>query len=1021
MQQLLFPVLFFVTLPLWAQTGPGGVGTDDGAGTLVLWLDANRVSATDGAPVAGWDDASGWAHHFTAGPGARWSANRVNGQAAFSFNGSSHHFERAYTAGLNPEDYTIFLASRVTASSITKTAIASRNVVSGSGAKTTGYALEATANKNDWSFLTGKANGANFQSLTTAASPGSWAGQTIRFQGSSNTKQLYVSRQTIAQSSGSATTNPVRPTRIGAGRTETTAGDFFQGDIAEVIVFGAALNTTQRVLVKNYLAAKYGYEVNADDYYRQDAAAGGNYDHDVAGIGRTSAADLHTESRGTGSVRINDPTGLDDGEFLFWGHDNAARAITQFTDIPANTDGRMARVWRVSESSNDGATGADVGAVDLTVDLGGVTGYTAGTLRLLVTDATTATFAGATVVGGATDLGNGLYRFSGVTALVNGSRFTFATTNTEASNGPGGVGVCNTTSSLHLWLDAGQLSQEDNAAVTTWADRSGKNKQFTRGTGAVLRHASVNGRAALSFNGSSHYFERPFDAELNTAAYTLFSAARVTPSATYKTVFSSGDGGPVPSYGYTLTSRSDSDAWSFRTGWSMGHWQGSEGASTAGTWAGQVVEYQSGTDGKRLYVNGQGSTAAVGEMPLNTVEATLIGAGTEDGAVDHYFAGELGEVIYYGEALNTTRRILVSNFLAAKYGYALLENDLYRQDDAGNGNYDYDVAGIGRVSSTNLHDDARGSGRLRVRNPRDLGDDEFLLWGHDDRAATFSETSDVPPDVAARFARVWRISEVNATGSSPVDVGAVDMRWDLADLTAVNADDLRLLVDTDGDGTFNEAASAGAVALGDGLFQFTGITRLADGTRFTLATVNADQRALSVEVLSFDARVTPEAAVRLDWRTGTRSDVDYFTIEKSHDAVHWSPVDRVPGGAVSTRIPGYTTTDPRPYRGRSYYRLVQTDLSGSRQFSGIRTVRIAGLPTAALTAYPNPTARYLSLEGDPEELGVLRLFNALGQEVTHQVSHRPSGSGSTVLDMAALPGGIYLVRGRTTAIQVVKR
>lgn len=44
----------------YSQTGPGGVGTSDGASNLELWLDANTITGlSDGANVTSWADISG--------------------------------------------------------------------------------------------------------------------------------------------------------------------------------------------------------------------------------------------------------------------------------------------------------------------------------------------------------------------------------------------------------------------------------------------------------------------------------------------------------------------------------------------------------------------------------------------------------------------------------------------------------------------------------------------------------------------------------------------------------------------------------------------------------------------------------------------------------------------------------------------------------------------------------------------------------------------------------------------------
>ena len=59
-----FTLLFCSFLPLSAQTGPGGVGTNDGSSSLLLWLKADAITGlNDGAPMEAWADKSGGGRH----------------------------------------------------------------------------------------------------------------------------------------------------------------------------------------------------------------------------------------------------------------------------------------------------------------------------------------------------------------------------------------------------------------------------------------------------------------------------------------------------------------------------------------------------------------------------------------------------------------------------------------------------------------------------------------------------------------------------------------------------------------------------------------------------------------------------------------------------------------------------------------------------------------------------------------------------------------------------------------------
>ena len=233
-----------------------------------------------------------------------------------------------------------------------------------------------------------------------------------------------------------------------------------------------------------------------------------------------------------------------------------------------------------------------------------------------------------------------------------------------------------------------------------------------------------------------------------------------------------------------LYSRPSNNNWQFWTGRASGSWLVSTGnVSTASNWAGQVLQYANGANGKKLYVNSNLNASSNHAMTQNPSRPIRIGAGrNENTAPNYYFKGGIGEIIMFDVVVNDAQRIILENYLSAKYGYTLVSNDLYDEDNSANGNFDHDVAGIGRLDVSNLHNDAQGTGIVRVSNPTNLGDNEFFIWGHDNGALSTDNSTDVPLSLTqARLNRVWRVSEVSTSGGA-VDVGAIDMRIDLSGL-----------------------------------------------------------------------------------------------------------------------------------------------------------------------------------------------------------------------------------------------
>ena len=205
------------------------------------------------------------------------------------------------------------------------------------------------------------------------------------------------------------------------------------------------------------------------------------------------------------------------------------------------------------------------------------------------------------------------------------------------------------------------------------------------------------------------------------------------------------------------------------------------------------------------YVNGAAAGNASYDGTLGDWSDFGIGAqGAES------WNGDIAEVIVFNALLNDTQKILIDNYLSAKYNIPLSSHDYYTQDEAINGNYDFEVAGIGQLISSDAHADAQG-GMVRILNPTGLtlNDTEFYIWGHDNAPAKATNTSDIPAaeGIEARLERIWRGSE---TGT----VIQFDVWFDLSGLGPVTASDLKLLIDTNNDGAFADETSLGGGVVG---------------------------------------------------------------------------------------------------------------------------------------------------------------------------------------------------------------
>lgn len=121
---------------------------------------------------------------------------------------------------------------------------------------------------------------------------------------------------------------------------DATEENYLNAAITEIIIYKGELDSTQMIIVENYLKAKYNLTLN-DDFIRYSDE---NYTQDVAGIGNESGEDLHNESVSHALTveGINESVNAD--EYVMFGHDGTAYDVTS-DDVPNGYE-RWTRAWK---------------------------------------------------------------------------------------------------------------------------------------------------------------------------------------------------------------------------------------------------------------------------------------------------------------------------------------------------------------------------------------------------------------------------------------------------------------------------------------------------------------------------------------------------------------------------------------------------------------------------------------------------------------------------------------------------
>jgi hypothetical protein len=620
--------------------------------------------------------------------------------------------------------------------------------------------------------------------------------------------------------------------------------------------------------------------------------------------------------------------------------------------------------------------------------------------------------------------------------------------------GPGGISNC------VLWLraDAGTINGSSTVSeygnVTQWIDQSASGNSSTSYSSSPYKvqsnsspERSMNYNPVVLFDEATDGFQGP-NLGLNGATslsefYVFKSAPAPNPGTNYIAVFSLGyqdTGGQNSSHRfendpYTGSYMIFDDAW-------VGHLAS---AASLDSYYYQSIKgsvYNGIT--YRGYANGTQTSSKNTSIGVNGLGGYRIGV-CEPGAQSTFSAGE---VIIFNRAISSTERQKVDSYLAIKYGITLkntgagISGDYVTTAgttiwDASDGaSYHNNVIGIGREDAYTLYQKQSHSSDESIRvyrgnlvatnlyNSSFIQNSAFLLMGDNQGAlhATDESNDEVPNSCgfSSRLEREWKVYRSNLGGSFGLDI-----TLDVGALPGtVTHADLHLIVDDDGDfrgGTSNCYANGDGVtiAYNNPVISITGISTsiIPKNSKRYITIGSTDIRTpLPVTLTYFNATPVNDSFVTLDWETLSEINNDYFSIERSVDALTWETIAIVEGAGNSSSQLTYSAIDDKPENGASYYRLKQTDFNGEFEYSSIVSVYFLSLDEN-VDIYPNPTQSLMTVESNNTELGELEIYNLLGENVTQQIKSSEINKMMVAIDLSGLSEGVYFVK---TAISMDK-
>ena len=378
MRQFCLSLLFNIPFILLAQ-GPGGVSSN-----LSLWFKANSGVTVAGENLTNWADQSGNSFNITQGVSSNQPVQKIVGinfNPEIVFDGNSDYLP------ISSKNF-----SGTGAISALTTFIVFKTDYTGGGYN------------GNWSFL--DFDRSDFFNFYIRGDDGRLAfsyhsgpthdndGATLGFNDgfahlgvaifdNTVTDETKIRVDGLEDFSGDNVSNGstigVPTTRYGfiGDGSEATFEDgarnnaYFDGSIAEVILFESSLTPSLLSRVESYLAVKYGLTLGDGtspvDYVASNGSTiwtgSATYQHGVAGVGRDDNSQLLQE-RSTNSTEESaiivevESSFSSDLTFLMWGHDDAGNGLTT-SNLPGGFEERVQKTWTAQVTGTHGTLTVD--------------------------------------------------------------------------------------------------------------------------------------------------------------------------------------------------------------------------------------------------------------------------------------------------------------------------------------------------------------------------------------------------------------------------------------------------------------------------------------------------------------------------------------------------------------------------------------------------------------------------------------------------------------------------------------
>lgn len=178
---------------------------------------------------------------------------------------------------------------------------------------------------------------------------------------------------------------------------------------------------------------------------------------------------------------------------------------------------------------------------------------------------------------------------------------------------------------------------------------------------------------------------------------------------------------------------------------------------------------------------------------------------------------------------------------------------------------------------------------------------------------------------------------------------------------------------------------------------------------------------LPVELLSFNAD-TVGSSVMLTWITLSETNTDYFEIQHSMDAIHWTALDQVPASGFSKQAQFYYWNHDNPAKAINYYRIKQVDFDGQFSFFPVVNAQLTSNLSCKINN-PIDDKLYLTVQSyNKKDIGIAVTAMILSPNGAINVRERliiNEGENNFELNVGHLKSGMYFVKILSGAEQIL--